>query len=158
MKRLISALVMCASLAISQDINPPPTITTPAFTQSVPVVVTSTVTQMVVNVQTQVVYSPVVITTATLRVFTVYIDDSQNPQGFLSRFSDGSVVVTPAANVGSLSNRPALSMFNDLLADVIVSGRRCVNTNAMWQRSGTNAAGQAFTHGARTNQWNDTGR
>jgi len=159
MKRFISAFVLCASVAFGQETNvtaqvtdasaqdtnaiaqvAPPTIATLAFTQNVPVVVTSAVTQMVINVQTQVVYSPVVSTTAILRAFTVFIDNNRNPQGFVSRFSDGSEVVTAAGDVASLTNRMALSTFNWLLRDVIGSGLRNVNTNAWWQARGTNGA------------------
>ena len=162
MKRFISAFVLCASVAFGQETNSPgldtnvtaqvdpPTIATLAFTQNVPVVVTSEVTQMVINVQTQVVYSPVVSTTAVLRAFTVFIDNNQNPQGFVARFSDGSEVVTPAGGVAAMTNRAVLNAFNGMLRDVVANGQRYSGSNWNWRARGTNGA----LHGVvSTNGW-----
>jgi len=152
MKSIITAFVLCASVAFGQETNvpaldtnvtaqvDPPTIVTLAFTQNVPVVVTSEVTQLVINVQTQVVYSPVVSTTAVLRAFTVFIDNNQNPQGFVSRFSDGSELVTPAGGVAALTNRVVLNAFNGMLRDVVGNGRRVVSSNGWWHAAATNGA------------------
>jgi hypothetical protein len=82
----------------------------------------------------------IVTTNATLRRFVVDIDASQTPTRFTSFMSDGSVIVTAAGNVASLSNRMALSTFNGLLQDVIGNGRRNVNTNAVWQARDSNGA------------------
>ena len=152
MKSMIPVFILCASMAFGQETNSPgldtnvtaqvdpPTIATLAFTQNVPVVVTSEVTQMVINVQTQVVYSPVVSTTAVLRAFTVFIDNNQNPQGFVSRFSDGSEVVTPAGGVAALTNRVVLNAFNGMLRDVVGNGRRVASSNGWWRAAATNGA------------------
>jgi len=161
MKSIIPVFILCAVAAFGQDTNSPgldtnvtaqvdpPTIATLAFTQNVPVVVTSEVTQMVINVQTQVVYSPVVSTTAVLRAFTVFIDNNQNPQGFVSRFSDGSEVVTPAGGVAALTNRAVLNAFNGMLRDVVVNGQCYCGSNRYWRAHGTNGAwrGSASTNG-----------
>ena len=152
MKRFIPVFILCTAAALGQETNAPamdtdavaqvapPTIATLAFTQNVPVVVTSAVTQMVVNVQTQVVYSPVVSTTAILRAFTVFIDNNQSPQGFLSRFSDGSVVVTPASEVTAMTNRAVLNAFNGMLREVVGNGRRVAASNGWWRAAATNGA------------------
>ena len=159
MNRLIPIIVLCAAAAFGQETNAPvqetavtsldtnaiaqvapPTIETLAFTQNVPVVVTSAVTQMVINVQTQVVYSPVVSTTAVLRAFTVFIDNNQNPQGFVSRFSDGSEVVTPACGVAAMTNRAVLNAFNGMLRDVVGNGRRVASSNGWWRAAAINGA------------------
>jgi len=169
MKRVIPVFVLCASVAFGQETNAPaldtnvtaqvtdasaqvapPTIATLAFTQNVPVVVTSEVTQMVINVQTQVVYSPVVSTTAVLRAFTVFIDNNQNPQGFVSRFSDGSEVVTPACGVAAMTNRAVLNAFNGMLRDVVANGQRYSGSNGNWRVRGTNGA---WRGAASTNVW-----
>ena len=166
MKRIISAFVLCASVVFGQESNSPaldtnvtaqvdpPTILTLAFTQNVPVVVTSEVTQMVINVQTQVVYSPVVSTTAVLRAFTVFIDNNQNPQGFVSRFSDGSEVVTPAGGVAAMTNRAVLNAFNGMLRDVVANGQRYSGSNANWRVRGTNGAWRGVVS---TNGWRAVG-
>jgi len=170
MKSFIPVFILCAVAAFGQDTNvtvqgtdasaqdtnaiaqvAPPTITTLTFTQNVPVVVTSAVTQMVINVQTQVVYSPVVSTTAVLRAFTVFIDNNQNPQGFVSRFSDGSAVVTPAGGVAAMTNRAVVNAFNGMLRDVVANGQRYSCSNGNWRVRGTNGAwrGSGSTNGWR---------
>ena len=118
----------------------PPVVATPAMTSDVLVVETVVTTNVFTRVTTNRVerLAKVVATNATLRRFVVDIDADQTPTRFTSYMSDGSVVVTAAGNVASLSNRVALSTFNGLLQDVIGNGRRNVNTNALWQARGTN--------------------
>jgi len=120
----------------------PPVVATPAVTSDVMVVETVVTTNIVTMLTTNRVErrQSIVTTNATLRRFVVDIDASQIPTRFTSYMSDGSVIVTAAGNVGSLSNRVALSTFNGLLQDVIGNGRRNVNTNALWQARGTNGA------------------
>jgi hypothetical protein len=120
----------------------PPVLATPAVTSDVvvveTVVTTNTVTTLTTNRFTR--NEKIVTTNATLRRFVVDIDTNQVPTRFTSYMSDGSVVVTAAGNVGSLTNRAALSTFNVLLRDVIGNGRRNVNTNTAWRAHGTNGA------------------
>ena len=122
----------------------PPVLATPAVTSDVvvveTVVTTNTVTTLTTNRFTR--NEKIVTTNATLRRFVVDIDTNQVPTRFTSYMSDGSVVVTAAGNVASLSNRAALSTFNVLLRDVIGNGRRSVNTNAAWRAGGTNGVGR----------------
>ncbi len=120
----------------------PPVVATPAVTSNVMVVETVVTTNVFTRVTTNRVerLAKVVATNATLRRFVVDIDADQAPTRFTSYMSDGSVVVTAAGNVGSLTNRAALSTFNGLLRDVIGSGRRNVSTNAQWRAGGTNGA------------------
>jgi hypothetical protein len=120
----------------------PPVVATPAMTSDVLVVETLVTTNVFTRVTTNRVerLAKVVATNATLRRFVVDIDADQTPTRFTSYMSDGSVIVTAAGNVVSLSNRVALSTFNGLLQDVIGNGRRNVNTNALWQARGTNGA------------------
>jgi hypothetical protein len=120
----------------------PPVLAVPSLTNDVVVVDTVVTTNIVTTLTTNRVQrrAQVVTTNATLRRFVIDIDTDQAPTRFTSYMSDGSVVVTAAENVGSLSNRAALSTFNGLLRDVIGSGRRNVNTNAMWRPNGTNTA------------------
>ena len=120
----------------------PPVVATLAMTSDVLVVETVVTTNVFTRVTTNRVerLAKVVATNATLRRFVVDIDADQTPTCFTSYMSDGSVVVTAAGDVGSLSNRVALSTFNGLLRDVISNGRRSVNTNALWQARGTNGA------------------
>ena len=120
----------------------PPILAVPSMTSDVLVVETVVTTNIVTTLTTNRVEhrAQVVTTNATLRRFVIDIDTNQAPSRFTSYMSDGSVVVTSAGNVVSLTNRTALSMFNGLLRDVIGSGRRNVNTNAMWRAGGTNAA------------------
>ena len=120
----------------------PPMVATPAMTSDVLVVETVVTTNIVTTLITNRVErrQSIVTTNATLRRFVVDIDASQTPTRFTSYMSDGSVIVTAAGNVASLSNRVALSTFNGLLQDVIGNGRRNVNTNALWQARGTNGA------------------
>ena len=120
----------------------PPVLAVPSLTSDVLVVeivvTTNTVTMLTTNrVERR---AQVVTTNATLRRFVIDIDINQAPTRFTSYMSDGSVVVTSAGNVGSLTNRAALSTFNGLLSDVIGSGRRNINTNTAWRANGTNAA------------------
>jgi hypothetical protein len=121
---------------------PPPVLAMPAVTSDVVVVetviTTNTVTTLTTNRFAR--NEKIVTTNATLRRFVVDIDTNQVPTRFTSYMSDGSVVVTAAGNVGSLTNRAALSTFNVLLRDVIGNGRRNVNTNATWRAHGTNEA------------------
>jgi len=118
----------------------PPVVATPTMTSDVLVVETVVTTNVFTRVTTNRVerLAKVVATNATLRRFVVDIDADQTPTRFTSYMSDGSVVVTAAGDVGSLSNRVALSTFNGLLRDVISNGRRNVNTNVLWQTRGTN--------------------
>jgi hypothetical protein len=118
----------------------PPVVATPTMTSDVLVVETVVTTNVFTRVTTNRVerLAKVVATNATLRRFVVDIDADQTPTRFTSYMSDGSVVVTAADDVGSLSNRVALSTFNGLLRDVISNGRRSVNTNVLWQARGTN--------------------
>jgi len=120
----------------------PPILATPAVTNDVvvveTVVTTNTVTMLTTNHVAR--REQIVTTNATLRRFVVDIDTNQVPTRFTSYMSDGSVVVTAAGNVGSLTNRAALSTFNVLLRDVIGNGRRSVNTNTAWRAYGTNGA------------------
>jgi hypothetical protein len=120
----------------------PPVVATPAMTSDVLVVETVVTTNVFTRLTTNRVerLAKVVTTNATLRRFVVDIDADQTPTRFTSYMSDGSVIVTAAGNVASLSNRVALSTFNGLLQDVIGNGRRNVNTNALWQARGTNGA------------------
>jgi hypothetical protein len=120
----------------------PPVVATPAMTSDVMVVETVVTTNIVTMLTTNRVErrQSIVTTNATLRRFVVDIDASQTPTRFTSYMSDGSVIVTAAGNVASLSNRVALSTFNGLLQDVIGNGRRNVNTNVLWQARGTNGA------------------
>ena len=120
MKRMSVVIGLIASVVCGQDAIPPPVIVTPPITGSVSVVVNQVVTNQVV------VQVPIVITNATLTQFTVYIDENQAPVRFLSRFSDGSYMVTMAAGVGSLTNRAALNVFNGLLQEVVGGGQRVV--------------------------------
>ena len=135
-------IVLAAVLARSQGFVSPPVVEIPAVTSDV-VVVETVVTTNVVNVVATNVVSRracVVTTNATLTRFVIDINTNQVPTRFTSFMSDGSVVVTAAGDVASLTNRMALSTFNGLLRDVIGSGRRNVNTNAWWQARGTNGA------------------
>ena len=118
----------------------PPVVVVPATTAEVEVVETVIVTNIVTTLATNRVTrrQVVVSTNATLRRFMVDIDENQNPVRFTSVLSDGSVVVTPAGDVVSMTNREALSTFNGMLGDVIGKGRRVANTNALWQVRGTN--------------------
>ena len=120
----------------------PPILAVPSLTSDVLVVETVVTTNTVTTLTTNRVErrAQVVTTNATLRRFVIDIDTNQEPTRFTSYMSDGSVVVTSAGNVVSLTNRAALSTFNGLLRDVIGSGRRNVNTNAMWRAGGTNTA------------------
>jgi len=120
----------------------PPVVATPAMTSDVLVVETVVTTNVFTRVTTNRVerLAKVVATNATLRRFVVDIDADQTPTRFTSYMSDGSVVVTVAGDVGSLTNRAALSTFNGLLRDVISNGRRNINTNALWLARGTNGA------------------
>ena len=120
----------------------PPVVATSAMTSDVMVVETVVTTNVFTRVTTNRVerLAKVVATNATLRRFVVDIDADQTPTRFTSYMSDGSVVVTAAGDVGSLSNRAALSTFNVLMRDVISNGRRNVNTNALWLARGTNGA------------------
>ena len=120
----------------------PPVLAVPSLTSDVLVVETVVTTNIVTTLTTNRVErrAQVVTTNATLRRFVIDIDTNQEPTRFTSYMSDGSVVVTSAGNVVSLTNRAALSTFNGLLRDVIGSGRRNVNTNAMWRAGGTNTA------------------
>jgi hypothetical protein len=119
----------------------PPVLAVPSLTSDVLVVETVVTTNIVTTLTTNRVErrAQVVTTNATLRRFVIDIDTNQVPTRFTSYMSDGSVVVTAAGNVGSMTNRVALSTFNGLLRDVIGSGRRNVNTNAMGRAGGTNA-------------------
>ena len=120
----------------------PPVLAVPALTSDVVVVETVVTTNIVTTLTTNRVErrTQVVTTNATMQRFVIDIDPKQMPIRFIAFMSDGSVVVTPAGKVGSLTNRAALSTVNGLLCDVIGSGRRNVNTNAMWRAGGTNAA------------------
>ena len=120
----------------------PPVVETPAVTNEVVVVESVVTTNVVTVLKTNLVERRewVVATNSTLRRFVIDIDANQTPTRFTSYMSDGSVIVTAAGDVASLSNRPALSTFNGLLRDVIGNGRRNVNTNAWWQARGTNGA------------------
>jgi hypothetical protein len=120
----------------------PPVVATPAMTSDVLVVETVVTTNVFTRLTTNRVerLAKVVTTNATLRRFVIDIDADQTPTRFTSYMSDGSVIVTAAGNVASLSNRVALSTFNGLLQDVIGNGRRNVNTNFLWQARGTNGA------------------
>ncbi len=120
----------------------PPVLAVPSLTSDVLVVETVVTTNIVTTLTTNRVErrALVVTTNATLRRFVIDIDTNQAPTRFTSYMSDGSVVVTSAGNVGSLTNRAALSTFNGLLRDVIGSGRRNINTNTAWRAHGTNAA------------------
>ena len=153
---LVCGLCCLAGLAVGQAVDGvvreapgleavfigPPTVSVPAMTSEVvvfeDVVTTNVVTTFTTN---RVARREVVVTTnATLRRFVVDIDADQVPTRFTSYMSDGSVVVTAAGDVGSLTNRASLSTFNGLLQDVIGNGRRNVNTNVLWQARGTNGA------------------
>ena len=120
----------------------PPVLAVPSLTSDVLVVETVVTTNIVTTLTTNRVErrAQVVTTNATLRRFVIDIDTNQVPTRFTSYMSDGSVVVTSAGNVGSLTNRTALSTFNGLLRDVIGSGRRNVNTNTAWRAHGTSGA------------------
>jgi hypothetical protein len=121
----------------------PPVIETPALTAAVEVVETVVTTNLVAVVATNRVArrQVVVSTNATLRRFVVDIDENQNPVRFTSVMSDGSVVVTPAGGVPTMTNRAALSTFNGMLRDVIGNGRRAARASAGWQvGGGTNGA------------------
>ena len=120
----------------------PPVLAVPSLTSDVLVVETVVTTNIVTTLTTNRVErrAQVVTTNATLRRFVIDIDTNQEPTRFTSYMSDGSVVVTSAGNVGTLTNRAALSTFNGLLRDVIGSGRRNINTNTAWLANGTNAA------------------
>jgi len=135
-------VVSNAPVTIDAAFVAPPVLATPAVTSDVvvveTVVTTNTVTTLTTNRFTR--NAKIVTTNATLRRFVVDIDTNQVPTRFTSYMSDGSVVVTAAGNVGSLTNRAALSTFNVLLRDVIGNGRRSVNTNATWRAHGTNGA------------------
>ena len=135
------AVVSNAPATVDAAFVAPPVLETPAVTSVVvvveTVVTTNTVTTLTTNRFTR--SEKIVTTNATLRRFVVDIDTNQVPTRFTSYMSDGSVVVTAAGNVGSMTNRVALSTFNGLLRDVIGSGRRNVNTNAMGRAGGTNA-------------------
>ncbi len=136
------AVVSSAVVAPEVAFIAPPVLAVPALTSDVVVVETVVTTNTVTTLKTNRVerHAQVVTTNATLQRFVIDIDTKQTPTRFIAFMSDGSVVVTPAGNVGSLTNRTALSTFNGLLCDVIGSGRRNVNTNAMWRAGGTNAA------------------
>ena len=118
----------------------PPVLAVPSLTSDVMVVETVVTTNIVTTLTTNRVErrAQVVTTNATLRRFVIDIDTNQAPTRFTSYMSDGSVVVTSAGNVGSLTNRASLSTFNGLLRDVLGSGRRNINTNSMWRAGGTN--------------------
>ena len=118
----------------------PPVLAVPALTSDVVVVETVVTTNTVTTLTTNRVerHAQVVTTNATLQRFVIDIDTKQTPTRFIAFMSDGSVVVTPAGKVGSLTNRAALSTVNGLLCDVIGSGQRNVNTNTAWRANGTN--------------------
>ena len=120
----------------------PPVLAVPSLTSDVLVVETVVTTNIVTTLTTNRVErrAQVVTTNATLRRFVIDIDTNQAPTRFTSYMSDGSVVVTAAGNVVSLTNRAALSTFNGLLRDMIGSGRRNVNTNTALRAHGTNGA------------------
>ena len=137
------ALACRPSSARAQDTNaftPPPTIETPAMTQDV--VVVAVETNVIVRTNEVQRHVAMVVTNATLRRFVIDIDAGQMPTRFTSYMSDGSVVVTAAGDVRSLTNRMALSTFNGLLRDVIGNGRRNVNTNSWWQAHGAVPTGR----------------
>ena len=140
---LISMFVCLCASARAQDTNAftaPPTIETPAITQDVVVVAIETNVIVRTNVVQR--HVAMVVTNATLRRFVIDIDANQLPTRFTSYLSDGSVVVTAAGSVASLTNRLALSTFNGLLRDVIANGQRNVNTNTAWQVHGAGPTGR----------------
>ena len=113
--KTIMAGLLLAGVALSD--TPPPTIVTP------PIVTVTTQTVQVVQTT--------VSTNATLRQFTVYIDREQNPERFLSVFSDRSYTITEANRVPAMGNRQAIETFNQLLSSVVSSGTHyAANTNA----------------------------
>ena len=156
--RVAVAILFVAVCAQAQDFVPPPVLVTPAMTSDVVVVDTVIATNTTFTTNQVSRHALVVTTNATLRRFVIDIDTNQVPTRFTSYMSDGSLVVTAAGSVASLSNRPALSTFNGLLVDVMANGHRCFNTNMLWRGSATNAARRVFTGGSRTNQWHYTGR
>jgi hypothetical protein len=116
---IVYMLVAASAVAFAQEFTPPPTIDTPP-------VVTTTLERVPVRVVvTQIVERAVSVTntTATLVRFTVEIDRNQNPAYCIATMSDGTRIVTPAREIGGLTNRVALSLFNGLLADAVGSGR-----------------------------------
>lgn len=117
----------------------PPVIEVSGVTSDVVVVETVVTTNVVTVLTTNRVerLARVVTTNATLRRFVVDIDADQEPERFTSYLSDGSVVVTAAGDVGTLTNRMALSVFNGLLREVIGNGRRNINANAGRRGDGT---------------------
>ena len=133
---VVSGVVVVPEVAFVE----PPLLAVPSLTSDVLVVDTVVTTNIVTTLTTNRVErrAQVVTTNATLRRFVIDIDTNQAPTRFTSYMSDGSVVVTSAGNVGSLTNRAALSTFNGLLRDVIGSGRRNINTNIAWRAHGTN--------------------
>jgi hypothetical protein len=149
----VAAAFFAAFVTLAQDTNgvvgdpayvAPPVVVTPAITNDVVVVenvvTTNTVTMLTTNRVAR--REQIVTTNATLLRFVVDIDTNQVPTRFTSYMSDGSVVVTAAGTVGSLTNRAALSTFNVLLRDVVSNGRRSVNTNVAWRARGTNGVGR----------------
>lgn len=134
------ALNSICALAQTNTFTPPPTIVTPPVTGSVLRVHSTVVTNVTTSVVTNRVMQnvPVVYTNATLRRFVIDIDTNQTPTQFTSYMSDSSVIVTAAGNVGALTNRAALSIFNGLLGDVVGSGHRFVFTNRVPHAVGTN--------------------
>ena len=137
----------------------PPTLNLPAITSDVVVVENVVTTNIVTTLTTNRVQRHVqaIATNATLRRFVIDIDANQTPTRFTSILSDGSMVVTDAGSVASLSNRPAVSAFNGMLGDVFSNGRRYTNAIHAFG-AGTNAARNIVTHVSGTNQWRNTGR
>ena len=121
---------------------PPPVVSVPAMTSDVVVVEAVVTTNLVATTNLVERRERVVATNAILRRFVIDIDANQLPTRFTSYLSDGSVVVTAAGSVASLTNRMALSTFNGLLRDVIANGHRNVNTNTAWQVHGAGVTGR----------------
>ena len=130
------------AVAVEVPFSPPPVVSVPAMTSDVVVVVAVVTTNVVTTTNLVERRERVVATNATLRRFVIDIDANQLPIRFTSYLSDGSVVVTAAGSVTSLTNRMALSTFNGLLRDVIANGQRNVNTNGAWQVHGAASTGR----------------
>ena len=139
-----SAPVATQAVPVVVDVPfiPPPVVSVPAMTSDVVVVEAVVTTNVVTTTNLVERRERVVATNATLRRFVIDIDANQLPTRFTSYLSDGSVVVTAAGSVTSLTNRMALSTFNGLLRDVIVNGQRNVNTNTAWQVHGAGPTGR----------------
>ena len=151
MRRIIAVTtVLCvAGIALAQDAGnapddfvPPPALNVPPITNYVTVFDTVRVTNLVVTTNRVLRREAVVTTNASLLRFVMDFDTNQVPVRFTSYLSDGSIVVTAAGNVASLSNRPALSIVNVLLGDVIRSGRRNTSSNTWRRAHGTNVVGR----------------